>query len=138
MAEANILKRNMTCSLADKPVADATAYGLRSVNKAGYRLVDAVRRRTNPSTGSGGSPDIVGERAVGQGFGEMQPADFLRAVEIGERAGDAQHAVIAARRQPHGLGGVAQEFLALRVRLREGLQRRGRRFGIGADMRKSG
>jgi hypothetical protein len=43
-AEANILKRNMTRSLADKPVADATAYGLRSVNKTGYRLVDAVRR----------------------------------------------------------------------------------------------
>ena len=28
---------------------------------------------------------------------------FFRAVEVGERAGDAQHAVIAARRQPHGL-----------------------------------
>jgi len=46
---------------------------------------------------------------------EIQPADFFRAVEIGERAGDPQHAVIAARRQAHGLGRVAQKFRALRV-----------------------
>ena len=68
----------------------------------------------------------------------MQPADFLRAVEVGERARDAQHAVIAARGQPHGLGGIAQQLLALRVGLCDLLQQRGRRFGIGADMRQAG
>jgi hypothetical protein len=56
---------------------------------------------------------ILGQRAVGQSFGQMQPADFFRAVEIGQRAGDAQHAMIAARRQPHGLGGVTQQLCAL-------------------------
>jgi hypothetical protein len=34
----------------------------------------------------------------------MQPSDFFP-VEIGERAGDAENAVIAARRQRHGFGG---------------------------------
>ena len=54
------------------------------------------------------TPEVFGERPVGQGFGQMQPADLVRAVEVGQRAGDAQHAMIAARRQPHGFGGVAQ------------------------------
>jgi hypothetical protein len=67
----------------------------------------------------------------------MQAADRLAAVEIGERARDPQHAMIAARRQAHGLGGIAQQFGALRVGLRDGLQHRGRCFGIGADPRQS-
>ena len=65
---------------------------------------------------------IFRERAIGQRLRQMQPADFLRAVEIGERAGDAEHAVIAARGQLHGLGGVAQKFLPLRIRLRDRFQ----------------
>ena len=36
----------------------------------------------------------------------MHAADFFGAVEIGERARHAQHAMIAARREPHGIGGV--------------------------------
>lgn len=56
------------------------------------------------------TPQIVGQRAVRQRFGQMQPADFLRAIEIGQRAGDAQYAVIAARRQAHGFGRIAQQF----------------------------
>ena len=40
----------------------------------------------------------------------MHAADCVGAVEVGERARDAQHAVIAARRQPHGLGGIAQQL----------------------------
>jgi hypothetical protein len=35
----------------------------------------------------------------------MQAADFLGAVEIGQRAGNPKHAVIAARGEPHGVGG---------------------------------
>ena len=68
----------------------------------------------------------------------MKPADLLGAVEVGKRAGDPEHAVIAARRQPHGLGGVAQEFRALRVRLRDLLQQRSRRLRIGANLWQSG
>ena len=68
----------------------------------------------------------------------MQPADLFRAVEVGERAGHPQHAVIAARRQAHGLGGVAQQLCALRVRLGDLFQKRRRRLGVGADLRQSG
>ena len=39
----------------------------------------------------------------------MHAADFVGAVEIGERARHPQHPVITARRQPHGVGGIAQE-----------------------------
>ena len=66
----------------------------------------------------------------------MQPADFFRAVEIGERARDAQHAVIAARGQLHGLGRIAQQFLTLAVRLRDGFQQRCGSFGIDKDPRQ--
>ena len=39
----------------------------------------------------------------------MHAADFLGAVEIGQRARDAQHAMITARRQAHGIGRIAQQ-----------------------------
>jgi len=52
----------------------------------------------------------LGERPVGQGFGQMQPADFSGAIEVGERTGDAQHAVIARARQPHGLRASRSSF----------------------------
>src|SRR5215510_16146019 len=54
-------------------------------------------------------PHLVGEGAIGQRLGEVHAADLLRVVEVGERARDPQHAVIAARGQPHGVGGVAQQ-----------------------------
>ena len=38
----------------------------------------------------------------------MHAADLIGAVEVSEGAGNAQHAVIAARRKMHGVGGVAQ------------------------------
>jgi hypothetical protein len=74
------------------------------------------------------APQVFRQRAVRQRLGQMQAADFFRAVEVGEGAGDAQHAMIAARRQPHGFGGVAQQPGALRVGLGDGLQHRRRRF----------
>ena len=45
----------------------------------------------------------------------MHAADFFGAVEIGERARNAQHAMVAACREPHGIGGVAQERKPARV-----------------------
>jgi hypothetical protein len=54
--------------------------------------------------------------AIGQGFCQMDAADFVGAVEIGQRAGDAQHAMIAARGDPHGIGDVAQQSKAAGVR----------------------
>ena len=40
---------------------------------------------------------IVGERPIGQRLGEMDAADLVGRVEIGERARDPQHAMVAAR-----------------------------------------
>lgn len=37
----------------------------------------------------------------------MQASDFGGAVKIGKRAGDAQYAMIAARRKPHRIGSFA-------------------------------
>ena len=39
------------------------------------------------------TPEIFGESAVGQGLRQMQPADLLRAVEVGQRADNAQQSV---------------------------------------------
>ncbi len=39
----------------------------------------------------------------------MDASDFIGAVEVGERAGNAQHAVVTARREPHRIGGFAQQ-----------------------------
>ncbi len=58
---------------------------------------------------SRGAAHLVGQRPVGQGLGEMHAADLVGAVEIGERACHPQHPVIAARREMHRIGGVAQE-----------------------------
>jgi hypothetical protein len=56
----------------------------------------------------GRAAQILRQCAIRQRFCQMQPSDLFRAVEIGERAGDTQHAVIAARRELHGFGSVAQ------------------------------
>jgi hypothetical protein len=63
------------------------------------------------------APQIFRQRAIGQRFCQMQPSDLFRAVEVGQRARDAKHAMIAARGQLHGFGGVAQQLLALEVTL---------------------
>jgi hypothetical protein len=79
---------------------------LHTLRKCGASGPDQALRR---------APQIFRQRAIGQCLCQMQPADLFRAVEIGQRARDAQHAVIAARRQLHGFGGIAQQLLALRV-----------------------
>ena len=48
----------------------------------------------------------------------MHAADFVGAVEIGERAGNAQHAMVAAGREPHRIGGFAQQRKPAAVRPR--------------------
>ena len=67
------------------------------------------KRSRDPSSHGRAGRDLVGERPVGQRLGEMHAADLLGAVEIGERARDAQHAMIAARREPHRVGGIADQ-----------------------------
>ena len=48
----------------------------------------------------------------------MHAADLVGAVEVGERARHPQHAMIAARGEPHGVGGVAQQRKPAGVRPR--------------------
>ena len=83
-----------------------------------------------------GAPDLVGKRAIGQSLRQMHAADFVGAVEIGERARNAQHAMIAARREPHRIGGFAQQRKSAAVRPRHIFQYRARHRGIGPDMRQ--
>src|SRR5262245_2329497 len=64
----------------------------------------------------------------------MHAADLVGAVEVGERARHAQHAMIAARREPHGVGGVAQERKPARVRPRHLFEQRTLRGRVGAAM----
>jgi hypothetical protein len=42
---------------------------------------------------SGRAPHLVGQCPIGERFGEMDAADFVGAIEIGECTGYAQHAV---------------------------------------------
>ena len=62
-------------------------------------------------------------RAVLDGLGQMRERDGLRPVEIGDRARDAQDAVIAAGGERHGVKRLVHELLALgreRAELRKG------------------
>jgi len=61
----------------------------------------------------------------------MHAADLLGGVEIGERAGDTQHAVIAACRQAHRVGGVAQQRKPGSVRAGYFFEYRSRDRGVG-------
>jgi integrase len=67
----------------------------------------------------------------------MHAADFFDAVEIGERARDPQHAMIAACREPHGIGGVAQKRKPARVRPRHLFEQRAVRACVGAHLRQA-
>ena len=82
---------------------------LRHMKPLLFYVIRRVLARVGRGRFLGGPPDLVGQRPVRQSFRQMHPADFLHAVEVGERPGDAQHTVVAAGRQPHGVGGFAQE-----------------------------
>ena|SRR5436309_9224451 len=66
----------------------------------------------------------------------MDATDVSSTVEIGERARDAQHAVIAACGKPHRLGSVAQELEAGAVGFGDLLEHGALRLRVGAYPRK--
>ncbi len=68
--------------------------------------------------------------AVGQSLGEMDAADRAAAVEIGERAGELEHPVIAARGKPEPLGGVAHQAQARIVGVGDRFDEARRRGGV--------
>ena len=86
----------------------------RGPAQAGHRL---VARRLAP----------VAER-----FGDMDPADLLGPGEIGDRAGDAEDAVEAARRKPHRRRGIGEELAPRLVGRRDLVEQLAVGFGIGA------
>jgi hypothetical protein len=51
----------------------------------------------------------VGQRAIRERFRDVHAANLVGAMEVGKRSRHAQHAVITARREPHGIGGLAQQ-----------------------------
>ena len=72
----------------------------------------------------------VGKRAIGQGFREVDAADLFRALEIGQRARHLEHAMIAARRQTHGRGGIGEELPSRIVGRCDPVQKLAVGFGI--------
>ena len=62
----------------------------------------------------------------------MRLGHAARAGQVGDGAGDFQHAVIAARRQLHALGGFGQQFGAGGIGLGDAVQQFAFGFGIGA------
>jgi hypothetical protein len=84
----------------------------------------------------GRAPDLVGQRAVGQRLRKMHAFHFVDAVEIGEGAGDAQHAVIAAGREPHRIGRFAQQCEPATVRPRHVFEYCAGHGGVAANVRQ--
>ena len=72
--------------------------------------------------------------SVGQRLGEMRPADGRGAVEIGDRAGELQHAMEAACRKIEPFRSLAQQSHAGDIRPRGLFDDRTRRRRIGEDM----
>ena len=72
------------------------------------------------------------QRAVGERLGDMDARHRLRRVEIGQRARQLQHAVVAARGELHGGRRVLQEPHAGALRRRHGLDEIGAGLGVAA------
>jgi hypothetical protein len=122
----------------------AIASSTRPVEKAFVlpaRMLDGLNGFVNLSSGCNPSSSSLGRlvdaRAVGQRLGEVDAPDPVLAVEIGEGARDLEHAMIAARRQPHRLGGIAQEREPSRIRPRHLVEQGGGAAGIGRAARKA-
>ena len=81
----------------------------------------------------GGSPPRHALRThpIGDRLGEVDPADRLRLVEVGERARHPQHAVIGARGKAELLAGVAQQRKPGRVGRGDLLDQRRRTMRVG-------
>ena len=61
----------------------------------------------------------------------MNATDFVAPVQIGQRPGDLQNAMISAGRKTHLLACVTQKLEACRIRLSNLFDQFGRAIGIG-------
>lgn len=92
----------------DRQIYDASPFRLRSVGRRANRFpcanrLDAAWRATLSRL-----PLAQRFAAIAQGLGDVKAADAFLPVEIGQRAGNAQGAVEAARRQRQRLGRLPQ------------------------------
>ncbi len=67
----------------------------------------------------------------------MQPADRIRAVEVGKRTRNAQDAVVPARREAHGLSGLSQEGQSTAIGLCGFFQHDGWSMGVATHVGKA-
>ena len=63
---------------------------------------------------------IVDEWAVAKGFGDVIAGDAVGIVEVGDRACDAEDAVVGARRESESVGGAHEEGAGVGIELRGG------------------
>ena len=63
---------------------------------------------------------IAGEWAVAKGFGDVIAGDAVGIVEVGDRACDAEDAVVGARRESESVGGAHEEGAGVGIELRGG------------------
>ena len=73
---------------------------------------------------------------VAQGFGDVEAHDLVAAIKIGQGAGDAQDAMIAARGEIHGIGCLTQKLQTRAVRSSKTLEEFAIDLGVGADVRQ--
>ena len=71
---------------------------------------------------------------MGEGLGEMDAADAVGFVEIGERPGDLEDAVVGTRRQTQPFHGLAEEPPPTGVEPHDLVDERGGNVGVGAEM----
>ena len=76
----------------------------------------------------------MGQTPVAECLRDVGALHRLRAGEIGDGAGHAQHPMITARRQPHGVCRIGQQALARGLRRRRLVEDLALRFRIGADV----
>src|SRR5262249_59683522 len=69
----------------------------------------STNARTSRGLASRRAAHLIGQGPIGECLGKMDAAYFVGAVEVGKGAGHPQHAMIAARRKPHGVGSFAQQ-----------------------------
>ena len=114
-----------TTSYTSEPDGDYATDYYRHLN-----LLRSVEILSQAQSQSGENRPPVRLGAVGQRFGDVNPAHFFFAVEVRQGAGHLQHPMEATCREPHGIGRLSDQRKAVRVRLGDLVEQR-RRAGLG-------
>ena len=96
----------------------------------------ACARCAAPVTARVLSPVLPIQRAVLHGFGDVPGGDLLRALQVGDGAGDLQDAGVGAVGQAQPLAGEQQQLLRVGRHGAGGVQVPGAELGVDADARR--